>query len=191
MCKKVFVSGLVGAIVLLIWTFVINGLLGFNARFSMKQVPNEREVYAMLKNTIAEPGRYLCNPALTSDGRFPDNEPVFGIQYSGVGHEAARAGLIFGLFEFLIAPLIGAWMLSRTSEQYRSRFFNRVWFFIAIGLLLAITGDLHNFGIGGSPLALVLLFAARTVVTWTIVGIAVASIMRPVRQIDSVTIATS
>jgi hypothetical protein len=185
MQKKVIISGLVGAIVLLIWTFVVNGILGFNVRFNMKQVPNEREVYAMLKATISEPGRYLCNPALTPDGRYPESEPVFGIYYSGVGHEAAGVGMIFGLFEFLITPLLGAWMLSRTSDLYRSRSLNRVMFFIAIGLLLAITGDLHSFGIGGSPLNLALLFTARTLVTWAILGVVIAPFMRPKNHVIS------
>lgn len=185
MNKKVFVSGLVGAIVLIVWTLVLNGLLGFNARFNMKQVPNEREVHNILKTTITEPGRYLCNPALTPDGRFPDNEPVYGIRYSGVGHEAAGRGAILGLFQLPIVPSIGAWMLSPTSEQYRSRFVNRALFFLIIGLLSAIAGDLGGFGIGESSLALALLFAARTVATWTIVGLAIASLMRPARRIES------
>jgi len=111
MCKKVFVSGLVGAIVLLIWTFVINVLFSFNARFNMKKMPNERKVYSILKSTMTEPGRYLCNPALTANGRFPDSEPVFSIHYSGFGHEAAGIGVILGLFEFLITPLMGAWII--------------------------------------------------------------------------------
>ncbi len=185
MMKKVIVSGLVGAVALLVWTFVLNGLLGFNARLSMKQVPNEREVYNMLKMTISEPGRYLCNPALTSDGRFPANEPVFGIQYSGVGHEAAGFGVILGLLQFLIVPLIGAWMLSKTSEVFRSRFMNRLWFFVMIGFLVAIAGDLGSFGIGASPLAVALIFAARTIVTWTILGLVVAVLMRPSHQTES------
>jgi hypothetical protein len=185
MMKKVFVSGLVGAVVLLVWTFVLNGILGFNARLTMKQVPNEREVYNMLKTTITEPGRYLCNPALTSDGRFPENEPVFGIQYSGVGHEAAGLGVILGLLQFLIVPLIGAWILSITSEQFRSRFLNRVLFFLVIGVLLAIAGDLSSFGIGGSPLTVALIFAARTIVTWTILGLVIGAIMRQVPQIQA------
>jgi len=58
-------------------------------------------------------------------------------------------------------------------------------FFVVIGFLLAIAGDLGGFGIGGSPLSLALLFAARTVVTWIVVGLAIASIMRPVHLIDS------
>jgi len=179
MKKKIFISALVGAIVLMVWTVVVNGIFGFNARLNMKHPPNEREVYSFLKATITEPGRYLCNPALTSDGRFPDNEPVFGIQYSGVGHEAAGLGAILGFLQFLIVPLIGAWMLSKTSEQFQSRFINRTLFFVIIGCLLAITADLGSFGIGGSPLTVALLFAARTVVTWTILGLVIASIMRP------------
>ncbi|MCU0640360.1 MAG: hypothetical protein MUF59_10925 [Candidatus Krumholzibacteria bacterium] len=182
MVKKVFVSGLVGAVVLLVWTFVLNGIFGFNARLSMKQVPDEREVYNVLRATITEPGRYLCNPALTSDGRFPGNEPVFGIQYSGFGHEAAGLGVISGLLQFLVVPLIGAWMLSITSEQFRSRFLNRALFFAVIGFLLAVTGDLNSFGIGASPLTVALIFAARTIVTWTILGLVIAALMRPVRQ---------
>jgi hypothetical protein len=182
MDEKLIVSGLVGAVVLLVLAFVINGVLGFNARLTMKQLPNEREIYAALKATVTEPGRYLCNPALTSEGRFPDNEPVFGIHYAGVGHEAAGLGAVLGVIQFLVVPTIGAWMLSRTSERYRSRFINRVAFFVMIGLLAAVTGDLASFGIGGSPFTLALMLAARTMVTWTILGLAIAAIMRPVGQ---------
>ena len=185
MHKKVIVAGLVGAIVLVVWTVVVNVFFGFNARFNMKQLPNERAVYSLLKTTVTEPGRYLCNPALTPDGRFPNREPVFGIQYSGVGHEAAGIGVILDLLKYLIVPLISAWMLSKTSEQYRSRFINRLGFFVVIGLLLGITGDLSSFGIGGSPPTLAVLFAARTVATWIVVGLAVAALMRPVRLTDS------
>jgi hypothetical protein len=182
MKNHVFVSGLAGAVVFLVLTFILNGILGFNARFSMKQVPNEPEIYNMLKSTITEPGRYLCNPSPTPDGRFPDNEPVFGIQYSGAGHEAAGLGMIFGLVQFLMMPMIGAWLLSKTSEQYRSRFVDRVSFFLMIGFLAAITGDLNGYGIGGSPLSLALMFAARTVGMWTIVGVVIAFLMRPAHR---------
>jgi hypothetical protein len=184
MKKQIFISALVGSIVLLIWTSVLNVVFGFNARLTMKEVPNEREVYAVLKGTVTEPGRYLCNPALTNDGRFPDNEPVFGIQYSGVGHEAAGLGELFGLLEFLIIPLVGAWVLSRTTDAFRSRFVNRVGLFCMLGVLQAVAADLHAFGIGGSPLAVASLLAGRTMVSWTLVGIATAWIMRPVRTVE-------
>ena len=179
MMKKVLVSGLAGAVIFVAWAFVLNGILGFNARLGMKQVPDEAQVHEMLKTKIIEPGQYICNPALTSDSRFPENEPVFGIRYSGVGHEAAGFGMILGLIQFLVMPLIGAWMLSKTSELFRARFINRVLFLVMIGLLVAIAGDLGSFGIGGSPLTVALIFAVRTIAAWTIVGLAIAAIMRP------------
>lgn len=179
MMKKVFISGSAGSLVLVLWTFLINGVFGFNARLTMKPVPNEREVYSTLKAAITEPGAYLCNPALTSDGRFPEHEPVFGIEYSGVGHEAAGLGAVQGLLEFLFVPLIGAGLLSTASERFRSRMFNRVSFFAAIGILSAITGDLNRFGIGGAPMTVAMMFAARTVVTWTILGLVVGALLRP------------
>lgn len=180
MDRKILFAGLAGAFVLLLWTFILNVLFGFNTRFTMTPVPNEREVYSLLSRSITEPGRYLCSPALTPDGGFPEHEPVFGISYAGLGHEAAGTGELLGLAEILIAPLIGAWMLSRTSDQFRSRFSRRLGFFIALGLLLALTGDLQSFGIGGSPVSLALLLALRTLVTWTIIGAVVASLMGPV-----------
>ena len=176
---RTVIAGLLGGLVLLACTFVVNGLLGFNARFAMKQLPAEREVYEVLRNAVTEPGRYLCNPALTPEGRFPDNEPVFGVQYAGIGHEAAGLEAGVGLLIFLAGPLIGAWLLALTAERFRARFLNRVVFFVAIGLLLALTGDLKGFGIGASPLSMALLFAARTVATWAVVGLAVAAVVRP------------
>lgn len=184
MRKQVFVSALVGALVLFVWTFIVNALFGFNVRYNMKKIPNEREVYTTLKINVTEPGRYLCNPALTSEGKFPDNEPVFSIRYSGVGHEAAGFGEIIGFIELLLLPLIGAWMLSKTSESYRSRLINRIGFFVIIGVLVAITGDIRSFGIGGSPLNVALLFAAKTVMTWTVVGMAIAPLMGPERRMQ-------
>jgi hypothetical protein len=53
----------------------------------MKQIPNERQVYEMLKENIVAPGKYICNPALTSEGRFPANEPVLGVLYGSEGVE--------------------------------------------------------------------------------------------------------
>ena len=52
-----------------------------------------------------------------------------------------------------------------------------------IGLLFAIYGDLTSYGIGNYPLNGALAFAAYHMVTWTLVGLAVAWRIRP-RQAD-------
>ena len=74
--KRVVIPGLLGGIVLVVWTFVVSGLLRFNSAIEMNQVPNERLVYEVLKEHVVEPGRYVCNPEVTATG-FPAGEPVY------------------------------------------------------------------------------------------------------------------
>ena len=61
MLKKVILAGITGGLTLMVWAFLINGFLGFRHRIDMKQVPNEAQVYQMLKQHITEPGRYLSS----------------------------------------------------------------------------------------------------------------------------------
>ncbi len=179
MFKKVIVAGLSGGIVLIIWTFVVNGIWGFSQRLEMKPIPNERQVYETLKVNIVEPGRYLCNPALTSEGRFPDHAPVFSVLYGGVGHESAGKMMWLELAISLIAPTIAAWLLSQTSARILASYLRKVLFFVTIGLLVAILGDLMKFGIGNYPLWDALILAGHTILVWTVVGLVVAWRMKP------------
>ena len=179
MLKKVIVSGLLGGVVLIVWGFVVNGIFGFNSSINMKQVPNERQVYEILKESIVEPGRYICNPELSLSGTFPGEEPVFSIHYSGMGHESAGGLALFQLAVFLLAPTIGAWMLSVTSGRIISSYPRKVLFFAVIGLLFAVFGDLMNFGIDDYPLNDALILAVHDIIVWTLVGLVVAWRIKP------------
>jgi hypothetical protein len=179
MTKKVIIAGLLGAVVLIVWTFIVNGVLGLHSSLYMKEIRAERVVYETLKEHIVEPGRYTCNPELTSEGRFPPGEPVFSVLYGGMGHEAAGSLMLVGLVVFLISPLIGAWMLSQASKRVLSSYPRKVLFFAVIGLLFAVFGDLVEFGIGGHPPKDVFLLGVHHVVVWTLVGLVVAWRMKP------------
>ena len=179
MLKKVIVSGLLGGIVLVVWTFAANGILGFRNDVDRKQIPGERQVYECLKGNIVEPGRYICNPALASSGTFPGEEPVYSITYSGMGHASAGRLMLAQLGLFFLAPLIGAWMLSRTSERVLASYPRKVLFFVAIGLLLAVFGTLTRYGIDSYPLTDALMLAAYDLIAWTLVGLVVAWRIQP------------
>jgi hypothetical protein len=174
MSTRVISAGLLGGVVLLVWTVVVDGLLGFRARIDMKQVPAERQVYETLKEHVVDPGRYAVNPALTSDRRFPEGEPVFSVLYGGVGHEAAGRFMLIGLALFLIVPVIGAWILSQMSGRVLSSYARKVAVFVAIGLLFALFTDLANLGIGGYPPGDAMTLAARHVIDWTLIGLVIA-----------------
>ncbi len=180
MTKRVIVAGLLGTVVLLVWTFVANGVFGFRPGIDMKKIPAERQVYEILSRHISDPGRYMCNPQLTPEMRFPAEEPVFSVLYGGVGHGSAGSLMLVGLVVFLVAPMIGAWMLSQTSDRVLASYPRKVLFFVAIGLLFAVFGELTRFGIGGYPLRDALLLAAHDVFAWTLIGLVVAWRVRPV-----------
>jgi hypothetical protein len=179
MLKKVIVAGILGGVVLMAWTFVVNGILGFKASMDMKQIAEERQVYETLKEHIVNPGRYIVNPELTSEGRFPEGKPVFSVLYGGVGHESAGSLMLVGLVVFFLTPITGAWMLSQTSERIMSSYARKVMFFTAIGLLFALFTDLMNFGIGSYPVKDAIILAVYHIIVWTLVGLVVAWRIKP------------
>jgi hypothetical protein len=179
MIKKVIVAGLLGALVLMMWTFLVNGIFRFKVNMDMKQIPNERQVYEILKENIVEPGRYACNPELTPERRFPEGEPVFSVLYGGVGHEAAGSHMLFGLIIFLLSPMIATWLLSQTTEKILSSYSRKVLFFTGIGLLYALYGDLTSFGIGDYPLSDAIIIALHNIIVWIVIGLVVAWRLKP------------
>jgi len=179
MVKKVLIPGLLGAFVYFSCIFISNVVFGFTAALTLKPVPNERAVYDILSASVTEPGVYTCNPPTDPERPFPGNGPVYGILYSGIGHDSAFMGELKGMLWILVAPIVAAWMLSVTSEKFISRFANRLLFFVVIGCMLAVSGDLSRFGIGGYPWSLALTFTLRTVIIWMLIGLAVAWRMQP------------
>lgn len=185
MLKRVIVSGLLGSAVLILWTFVVNGILGFHSRIDMRKIQNEPQVYEMLKENIVEPGRYVCNPGLTGDGNFPGEEPVFSVLYSGSGHGTAGSQMLIGLVLYLLAPMIGTLLLSQASNRILSSYHRKVLFFTIIGVLFAVFSDLQKFGIGGYPLRDAVLLGAHSIVVWTLIGLIVAWRIRPIQASES------
>jgi hypothetical protein len=179
MSKKIILSGLLGGLTLIIWMVVISGIFGFRSMIDMKQIPDDRQVYELLKSHITEPGRYLCNPELTSERIYPEGKPVFSILYSGLGHEAAGEEALFGLLFAFCSTIIGAYLLSLTSDKIISSYPRKVLFFTIIGLLIAIFSDFNNYGIDGYPFGDALLLGINDLFAWTVVGLVVAWYFKP------------
>jgi len=179
MRSKIITSGILGGIAMSIWMLVVNAVLGFEHSMQMKSITNEREVYDLLKASIVEPGRYICNPEGPPQSGFPDGEPVFSILFGGVGHEAAGEMMLVDLLIFFVAATIAAWMLSLLSTQFRESYRSRVLFFAAIGLLFAVAVDFTNHGIGGYPLDDTVILALHRIAMWVFVGLVVGWRMKP------------
>ncbi len=181
MVKRVIVASLLGTLVLIIWMFLSNGVFRFQARINMNELPAERQVYALLNEQIAQPGRYICNPQLSDLGRFPADEPVYSILCSGVGHESAGRLLLLDLAIFLVTLALATALLAQSSPRVLASYPRRLLFFVSIGVLLVLTAEVSDFGIGGYPLTDALLLALVHLLGWVLVGLVVAGIIKPPR----------
>jgi hypothetical protein len=179
MLKNILLAGLLGGFILFSWSFVVNGIFGFNRRIALNRIPDEARVYEVLKESLPEPGRYVCNPPVRSALGFPSDEPVFSIYYSGIGHGSAGRLFLMRIVIAFVVPLIAAAMLSAASNRVLSSYGHKVAFFVALGLLFAVFRDLTSFGIDGYPLYEALLLCGYSVATWTVVGLATVWLVRP------------
>jgi hypothetical protein len=180
MWRRVLAPGLSGGLVMVVWMIVVNGLLGFRSEIDMNRIPDEPQVYQVLKAKITDPGRYVCNPTLSDSGTFPAGEPVYGILYGGMGHEAAGGLALFQFFLIFILPILAVWMLSCAGNEVLSSYSRKVLFFAGIGLLVGVSSYLADFGIGSYPLGSAAALALHDLALWTVAGLVMAWRVRPV-----------
>ena len=179
MQSRVLGAGVLGALVMVLALFVVNGIFGFTARLELRPVPNEAAVYAVLKEAIVEPGGYACNPAVVPGQGFPANQPVFRIHYAGVGHEAAGRLQLLRLVVTLVATTLAAWIVSMASGRVLASYWRRLGFFVLLALWLAVFSDLPRYDIGGHPWGSAVAIAAFDIGLWTLAGAVMAWRLRP------------
>ena len=175
MLKNVFLAGLLGALAMIVFSFLVNGVFGLHSRLNMKPLRTEREVYEVLKKEVTQPGHYICNPALTAEGRFPDSDPVFTIINSGFTHGAAGTSVLKDLGLTLLTALIAAWMLAMASPRVLASYARKTLFFVLIGLLFGLLTGIRS----DYPPADALLKAIYEFMFWTVTGLVVAWRLRP------------
>lgn len=176
---RVLSAGLLGAVVMVLAAFVVNGMFGFTARLELRPVPNEAAVYALLKETVVEPGGYVVNPAVVAGRGFPPNEPVFGLHYAGVGHEAAGRLQLLRLLTVLVATTLAAGIVSMASARVLASYGRRLGLFVLLALWLVVFTDLPRYDIGGHPWTSALAMAAFDLGLWALAGAVMAWRLRP------------
>jgi hypothetical protein len=177
--RRVLVAGLLGGLVMVIWLVVADGILGFKRGIEMNQLPQERRVYAFLMEHVTQPGRYVLNPEVLPEQRFPGDAPIFSVQYSGLGHADAGQEVIVGLVVMLMSPVVGAWLLANASGRVHARYGSRVGFFAAIGLVIALLGLGARFGLAAYSIRDASLLAVHDLGAWFLAGLVVAWVVGP------------
>ncbi len=177
--KRVILAGLLGGVVLAIWFVIVDGVLGFKRGIEMKELADERSVYGFLVEHMPEPGRYVVNPEISPDQGFPGNDPVFAVQYSGLGHADAGQEIFVGLVVMLLAPVLGAWLLANASSSILSGYGSRLVFFSVIGLVFSLFSVMERFGLARYSLGNAIALSVHDLVAWVLAGLVVAWLVRP------------
>lgn len=176
--RRVLVAGLLGGLVMILWMIVADGLLGFKRGIEMKQLPQERTVYAFLVDHVTQPGRYVLNPEVVPERGFPGQEPIFAVHYTGLGHADAGQEMLVGLLVLLVSPIVGAWLLSNGSTRVLARYGSRVAFLTAIGVVVALLGIGARFGLATYSMGDALLLVIHDLVAWLLASLVVAGMVR-------------
>lgn len=177
--KRVVLAGLLGGVVLVVWFVIIDGFFGFKRAIEMNQLADERSVYAFLVENVPEPGRYVINPEISPDQAFPGDDPVFAVQYSGLGHADAGQEMLVGLVVMLLTPVVGAWLLSKASSRVLLGYGSRLFFFSVVGVVFALFGVMARFGLASYPLGDAVALSTHDLVAWVVAGLVVARFVRP------------
>jgi hypothetical protein len=180
--KKVFFAGFIGGLVFLIWFIIVDGILGFKRSIEMHQLSNERLVYTFLSEHVTEPGRYVCNPEVLPEQEFPGEDPIFVVQYSGLGHDDSGKEMLIGLLIMFLAPLLGAWILTNASNRVLSGYGSRLLFFTGIGGVMSLFCIMTRFSIGGYPLGDTLALTLHDLIAWIMAGLIISWMIKPVSK---------
>ncbi len=179
MKKEILLSGLLGGIVIFAWLVISIELLPVSGHRA-QPIPNDKDIHAVLKERITEPGIYfLPDHPDENSVDYPDyeNEPIFSVIYGGRTPGTSLGQLIFELFCIFTAPAIAAWMLSVASERILTKYSRRVLFVAVFGLFLAVFGEVFS----EKPVDYILLTAANSLITWALVGLVIAWRIKPGR----------
>ena len=87
--------------------------------------------------------------------------------------------MLVGLVVMLLAPVVGAWLLSNASSSLLSGYGSRLLFFSALGIVFALFSVMTRFGLARYPLGDAVALSVHDLVAWVVAGMVVARIVRP------------
>ncbi len=190
--KKILIAALAGGLALFIWSALSWTTLPLH-KSSIHTIPNEDFVATVLKTGIPSKGVYLfpASPGMTGDlpadqAKAPaetfmkkmQTGPNFWLIYDPSGYDPAMAGqYIWGFILDLIAAILAAWLLSRSTARGAS-YVSRVVFCGTLGIFASFVSFLPAWNWMGYPMDYTTAMVADAVIGWLIAGLVIAAIVK-------------
>jgi hypothetical protein len=190
--KKILIGGIVGGVVLFIWSARAWTVLPIH-KSSIHSIANEDAVIGALKGNIGAKGVYLFPAMPGSAGDMPTESapgatelaarkmqqgPVGLIVYDPHGMDPFMASqFIVGLILDLIAAFLAAWLLSRSTAM-ASPYMARVMFCGVLGIFVSFVSWLPGWNWMGYPMDYTTAMVADSIFGWLIAGLAIAGFVK-------------
>lgn len=193
MTKKIVLGGIIGGVLMFIWSAVSHMLLPIGS-MGIKSIPNEDAVLAAMKTNITEPGFYFFpgegmmeaqsgskeqqDAAMAAWTKKYEAGPRGVMVYYPTGETPMPPSkLIFEGLSDVVGALIAAFLLSMATLRVRS-FAGRVGFVTLLGLLAWILIEFSYWNWYGFPPAYVTGTLIDQVVGMAFAGVGIAIVFR-------------
>lgn len=183
--KKIIIAGIIGGIVITLWGFIAWMGLNFH-QDTMKTCPEDEIISHIFVNSLKDEGVYVI-PAMpdaqTEDAQKIWQEkiksgPIATIFFRPTGGDPSMTkNIIVGTIFNIIAAMLAAWILSRSTASKQS-YFTRVSFVGVLSIFAAITIHLSNWNWMYFPLKYTTAMSADLIIGWLLAGLVIAAIIK-------------
>lgn len=187
--KKIMLSGIIGGIVLTIWGVLSWMVFSFHED-TIKPMPNEEQIAAMLKESIHEQGVYML-PSYPPDLKGEEQEaamklweerykkgPIATVFYRPIGSEPMMTSqFIYGIIINIMSALLAAWFLSRSTAVTQS-YFARVSFVALLAVFASVAVHMLDWNWMLHPFKYTTSMIVDLLIGWILVGLVIAAIIR-------------
>jgi hypothetical protein len=188
--KKIILAGLTAGIAITIWQFAAWMLLPIHQQ-TIKPMPNADVIATVLKSSITEEGVYGIpnsprpNAAPDEMKKWEENfksGPLATIYYRPTGDNPAMTSqFIIGFIIQIIAALVAAWLLSRSTASTQS-YLARVCYVGVLGIFASIVTHISYWNWMYFPAKYTTAMMADLTIGWIIGGLVIAAFIKPVKN---------
>jgi hypothetical protein len=183
--KKILIGGVVGGIIVYIWSALAWVAIPVH-KSSLHSIPNEDVVINAMRSTMKDGGVYIFpgmpegsdQAAATAWAQKYQQGPIGMIMYSPAGSNTMMPSqLIFGLIVDILAGILGAWFLSR-STAVASSYMARVSYFGMLGIFVALVTHITHLIWLGFPWDYTAAMIADSIIGWLLGGLGIGAIVK-------------
>src|SRR5437667_2700950 len=184
MLKRIVIAAVVGGVVMFVWGAVAWMVLPLHTS-TVKDVPNEDELRAVVRKNVTEPGFYAVpgwgEAKADQKGwetKYREGPRILAVLLPQGGDPMMASTYVKGFAIDVLAALFAAWLLSKAVGGLNS-YGARVQFVTVTGLFAGIAVHLAYWNWLEFPTNYTIAYLADITIGWLLTGLAISAIVKP------------